>query len=260
MTRHHYLACVTAVTEASEDYFSIIAHLVAPGDCVLDVGGNIGMYAKFLSGLVGPAGKVLSVEPLPRNIAILEYVRRALHLDNVSIVRCALSDRDGRAELSIPTYESGVENYYRPCLGGTGGGRKVWVATRRIDSLLAGQTQRVSFIKIDVEGHEWPCIQGALVSLRRDRPALLIEVNGDPDNPLAAAAELFKILTETGYCAYVWEEHQVRPRVAREQASDYFFLMEEHLAFLNKRGLTRPAPVPVEKARPAAGDRECALS
>ena len=56
-----------------KNIFPIIKHLVSPGDIVLDIGANIGTYAKYLSGLVGQSGKVNSVEPVPQTYAILCY-------------------------------------------------------------------------------------------------------------------------------------------------------------------------------------------
>jgi FkbM family methyltransferase len=236
ITRRHYLRLVANVTEASEKYFSIISHLVTSGDRVMDIGGNIGEYAKFLSGLVGQTGFVVSVEPLPRNIVILNYVKQKLRLDNVSIIRCAVSECDGQAELSIPRSESGVENYYRPSIGGSEG-RKVLVKTRSIDSLLIGNEQRVTFIKIDVEGHELPCVRGAVSTLRNDRPALLVEVSGDPDDPVSSAANLIRTLGDLGYAPYAWDEHKVRLRIPNEHQGDYFFLTADHVSFLAARGL-----------------------
>jgi FkbM family methyltransferase len=237
LTRRYYLRIVAKTTEASESYFSIITHLVSSEDMVMDIGANIGQYAKFMSGLVGPAGTVYSMEPLPRNIAILDYVKQRLRLDNVSIIRCAISESDGRAKLSIPTYESGVENYYRPRIGDDDGLRTVDVETRSIDSLMVNQVHRVSFIKIDVEGHELPCVRGAMATLRRDRPALLIEVSGDPDDPVSSAADLTRLLGDLGYQAYAWDKGKVRLRVRGEHQGDYFFLTAAHVAFLDSRWL-----------------------
>jgi len=43
---------------------------VAPGERVLDVGSGTGLLAEHIAGLVGPAGHVLGIEPLPLRVEI----------------------------------------------------------------------------------------------------------------------------------------------------------------------------------------------
>ena len=37
---------------------------IRPGDCVWDVGANVGLYSELFAATVGPAGKVVSLSPL----------------------------------------------------------------------------------------------------------------------------------------------------------------------------------------------------
>ena len=61
---------------------------LAPGDTVVDVGANIGMFGLQAASLVSPGGKVLCVEPAPRAYAAL---RRTLDA-NVADARCSSVD------------------------------------------------------------------------------------------------------------------------------------------------------------------------
>jgi len=54
-----------ALTDASELDFKVVKTLVAPGDSVVDIGANIGVYTKYLSDLLGNQGRVYSIEPVP---------------------------------------------------------------------------------------------------------------------------------------------------------------------------------------------------
>ena len=47
-----------------QTYFKHGPHL-QEGNVVVDVGGNIGLFALFAAGLVGSSGKVISAEPIP---------------------------------------------------------------------------------------------------------------------------------------------------------------------------------------------------
>ena len=46
---------------------------LAPGDTVLDVGANIGMFAAFAAQRVGLSGHVVAVEPIPLTCDVLSY-------------------------------------------------------------------------------------------------------------------------------------------------------------------------------------------
>ncbi len=236
--RRRYLRVVASIDEGHEPFFSIIKHLVTSGDHVMDIGANIGTYSMFLSSLVGSDGLIYAVEPLPRNALLLAYVVDRLRLGNVTIRDCAISEVDGQAEMAIPRMD-GYENYYRAAIGQKEGSRSVKVVTRSIDSILHRQSPRISFIKIDVEGHELPCIKGALETLKRDQPALLIEVSEDPDDPVSTASALFYSLRHLGYQAHVQDNYKVRARIPGEKQGDYFFLTSDHLHLLSDLQLMR---------------------
>jgi len=59
-----------------------------------------------------------------------------------------------------------------------------------------------NLVKIDVEGHEEACLRGAAELLRQDRPALLVEVAGDPNVEGTSASRVFTSLAAMGYEAY----------------------------------------------------------
>src|SRR5437868_11811919 len=47
----------------------LLCSYIRPGDVVLDVGANIGLYTLCMSRAAGAAGRVLAVEPDPDNLA-----------------------------------------------------------------------------------------------------------------------------------------------------------------------------------------------
>ena len=80
-------------------------------------------------------------------------------------------------------------------------------------------------------------MRGASETLKQDRPALLIEVSQDPDDPESTAAALFHLLGRLGYQANAWDDHRVRARIRGEHQVDYLFLTADHLRFLSARQL-----------------------
>src|SRR5262249_25873906 len=68
---------------------------VAPGDCVFDVGANIGLFSLFLAATVSPRLKIHAFEPaLPAFHAL--RMNAALYGLDARLYDCALASRKGR--------------------------------------------------------------------------------------------------------------------------------------------------------------------
>ncbi|HYE50112.1 MAG TPA: FkbM family methyltransferase [Azospirillaceae bacterium] len=167
----------------------------------IDVGGNAGIWALQLARF---AGHVHSFEPNP---LCLRQLRR-LAAGNVTVHDCALSDRAGEATLRFDPGNTGIgtiEGANPLDRVGNPGIRDVVerrVPVRTLDSFAFN---RVAFVKIDVEGHELPVLQGAADLIRRCRPVLLVEIE-ERHNP-GSFARVVSYLEAFGYRC-----HAVDPR------------------------------------------------
>lgn len=135
------------------EYDNNFSATLRPGDCVWDVGANVGYYTKMFSERVGSKGLVFSFEPSPVNFDRLGETCTVL--DNVTLVRSGLGLND--EELS---FEQGSDE-----LGATsrivesGGGQVVEIRSGR--SLIRdGVASPPNIIKIDVEGFEYEVLKG----------------------------------------------------------------------------------------------------
>jgi FkbM family methyltransferase len=153
------------------DSLALWASLIKPGMVVLDVGAYTGLYA-IIAALRG--AMAIAIEPMPANHWRIG-VNAKLNKVKVDAIAAAASDRDGRATL-----------HYNPKVSLTTGASlqrqerlhrdQIEVKCLTIDSLMLAN---VSAIKIDVEWHE-PCvIRGAMRTIEKWRPALLIETLDD---------------------------------------------------------------------------------
>src|SRR5262245_57205498 len=149
------------------DSLALWAKLIKPGMTVLDVGAYTGLYS-LIAALRG--AKVMALEPLPANYWRLG-VNARLNKIRLEMMMVAASDRDGFAAL-----------HYNPKVALTTGASlqrqmklhhdQIQVRCVKIDSLFLID---LSAIKIDVEWHE-PCVlKGAMRTIERWRPVLLIE-------------------------------------------------------------------------------------
>ncbi len=241
--KRHYLRKIRRGEFEEEHDLKALPSLVGSGDVVLDVGANFGVYTKTLSELVGSAGHVFAIEPIPPTFEVLRYVVRKCGLANVTPIQAAMSDVRGTATMQVPLYDAGGENFYRATIapGGLDASLRAFVVrTETIDSLYARTGRRFAFIKCDVEGHELECIEGAAEVIRTCRPAWLIEVSSDPDEPGTDAAKLFTKLGERGYEPYWFDGTSLRRRSPGDRSVNYFFLTSAHLAGMGGVPPARP--------------------
>src|SRR5207249_4055000 len=123
-----------------------------PGAVFVDVGANIGVFTLPAARKMGPAGRVIAIEPSPRIFPYLERNVALNKLSNVRCIQCAAYDRDGG---TAPFYEAPVDHFGMGSLGAQFHNEPVPVLCRRLDHVLKEQgIERVDVIKVDVEGFE----------------------------------------------------------------------------------------------------------
>lgn len=237
--KQYHAQQVKRFTENVEPNLMVIKYFVDAGECTVDVGANYGMYTKLLSRWVGTEGRVYSIEPVPMTFDILCNNIRTLGLNNVNAINCAVSETTGFAVIEIPIWSSGSENLSRAAIvekGMQSSLRHIEVRTATLDSLLAESSARVSFIKLDVENHELPCIKGAREIIRRSRPAWMVEIPGDPQDETDAAHKIFHLMKVQGYEPFWFDSQALIKYRDGHRSNDFWFLMPEHLVKLRRHG------------------------
>lgn len=157
----------------------------------LDVGAHVGEYCAALEQCVD-SSRIHAFEPNPESCALLRRFFPNIHIENV-----ALSDSKGTAKLSVP--RSGKKTYAtRGTLEHTKSGDDVMeVSLTTLDAFAARISTPLSFVKIDVEGHERRVIAGGKQTILRDHPIILIEIEGR--HSAQPIAETFKEIEALGY-------------------------------------------------------------
>jgi FkbM family methyltransferase len=160
----------------------------------IDVGANDGSYVHYLR---RHARKVIAFEPMPS----LADALRAKFRHDVEIRSIALSDSAGTVELHMPVVDgvtvTGCSTVSPTASATYPGHRAIEVPMATLDSSYEGD---VGFIKIDVEGHEQAVLDGAVQTIRRCRPRMLVEIDERlSPGGLARAKAYFKDLDYRGY-------------------------------------------------------------
>lgn len=238
LKRVRYLNTVRSFWSPEAD---VMVALVEEGDYVLDLGAYVGWYTRVLSQAVGPDGLVHSFEPVPDTFRLLSFCVRRLRLRNVTLFNCAASRVNGKAVMMIPHYPTGGENFHQASLltepEGTAPLRQFTVELRTVDSALPAPPRPITFIKCDVEGHEAEALEGAARTIERDRPALCVEVSGDPDAVGSTSHGIVSSLAHLGYEAYWLDSGRLTRRRPGDRSVNYFFLTDTHRSRLRARGI-----------------------
>lgn len=172
---------------------------------VVDVGANIGEITLVAAQCVGAQGKVIAFEPVT---TIAEKLTRHVQINNLNhvvIIKEALGKEAGG---QIPIYIScgqdvsdehqGLASLYGAELGEE---PIEYVKINTLDSAVNSLSlARLDLIKIDIEGGELACLQGAKEVLRRFKPMLIIEVQEFSAQQAGwKVKELFEYLEGFGY-------------------------------------------------------------
>jgi FkbM family methyltransferase len=169
----------------------------------IDVGANDGCYVHYLR---RHARQVIAFEPMP---SLARMLRRKFRR-GVVVESMALSDTAGAVSLRMPVVDgvvvTGCSTVSSAASATYPAHRAIEVPMDRLDSVYGGE---VGFIKIDVEGHEQAVLDGAIETIRRCRPRMLVEVDERlAPGGLARAKAYFRDL---GYRGYYVEAGRLEP-------------------------------------------------
>ena len=163
-----------------------------PGDVFVDVGANIGYFSLLAARRVGPAGRVVAIEPAPPTFAKLTANLELNPGAPVRPVRAAVAADRG----TIAFYRAERNDAESSTLPGHGREPAGEVDAFPLAALLSDdEIAATRIIKIDIEGGESEALRGILPDIDRfpESMELAIEVHpGDaPGHDAASIAEMF---------------------------------------------------------------------
>ncbi len=190
------------------EYTFHLKNLMRAGDLAIDIGANLGYYARLMARIAGRDGHVYAVEPVAPIRRVL--ARNLRGCGNTEILPYALGAAEGAIRMGNATVRTG--GYF-----GTGqnfvmeAGDEAdveFTAEMRRGSELFGHLTRIDFIKCDVEGYETVIMGEMRPLLERFRPTVLIETGGEN------RARIVALFTELGYEGYTLRRGREIPLAA----------------------------------------------
>jgi FkbM family methyltransferase len=155
--------------------------LVKSGDIVFDIGANIGAHTLGLAQSVGSAGKVYAFEPtdfafekLKRNLALNPELEVRTHTHQILLADAPTASREPEIYAS---WHLGADYSVHP----KHRGRLATTLHATVDTLDGfverESIDRLNLIKMDVDGHEYSVLKGAVETLCEFRPVLVMEMS-----------------------------------------------------------------------------------
>jgi len=153
----------------------LFENIVTGGMTFVDVGASIGYHTLTAARLVGKKGRVFSFEPEPYSYELLVKNIESNEYSNITAVRKAISNKNGKARLFVPEGQFGksllLEDRIFPS------GEQIEVDTQTLDDFFydnSGGYNGVDVIKMDVEGAEPLVIAGMTNIIQSNRQLKIV--------------------------------------------------------------------------------------
>jgi FkbM family methyltransferase len=178
-----------------EDEIKFLRRLLQPGQQIIDIGANYGVYTLSMAKTVGGTGQLWSFEPASNTASFLRKGIAANGFTHIVLEQSALSSVGGTAELSLnqnSELNSLVHN------------QSATIETETVPLVTLDECidrygwQKIDFIKIDAEGEETNILKGGERFFTELSPLVQYEIKAGEELQL----ELVQAFTKLGYSSY----------------------------------------------------------
>jgi FkbM family methyltransferase len=217
---------------------NFIRRYLHPGELVIDVGANIGLFTYATAQATSPDGRVEVFEPLPWAAAVIrENVERNHLAERITVHEIAVADGPGTVRFDS---DLDVSSHIEYVAGKSVSRVSVQVRTNTLDAVLPAGP--IALAKIDVEGAEALVLEGFRGHLASGNPPVVVlEAHTHSLRKMGSSrSEVFAILAALGYRPHLFEVSSSRlVDVPPDWNADVVAVHAEALEMVQNR-LTRP--------------------
>jgi len=178
-----------------EDEIKFLRRLLKPGEKIIDIGANYGVYTLSMARTVQEHGHIWAFEPASSTAAFLEQSIAANHFTNITLEKSALSNVTGLAQFSINEHSE-----LNAVVHGTNpDAPSETVPLKTLDQCMASYDWAdIAFVKIDAEGEEENIIKGGTRFFAERSPLIQYEIKAGTEIHL----DLVNAFAAHGYDSY----------------------------------------------------------
>ena len=222
---YHIDRCMLAFGCYDPDLHRAMEALIRPGMVCFDIGANLGEMSLHMARLAGPDGCVHAFEPLPQI-----YERLAKHVEHNDMsgtVHChqlAISNKNGIELMSCPSRQSDNQGLGSLSNLGVYGDMHEEVTVMTLDTFACEhEITAVNFIKLDIQGGEYACLEGARELLSRFSPIIITEVSpSDLECSGYSSYDLCSLLHNLGYQIHKLSRHGIGKKIPLSNIKENF--------------------------------------
>ena len=220
-----------AIIKNYEKELYIIDHFKDKSKDAIDVGVYRGVYSYKLS---KEFNQIHSFEPNP---LLYPYLKRYLTkiIPNMTLYNYALSNKNELTNLKIPhrgksIFKNNFEEIYKLGCATIHENnnfekfKNYEVECKKLDDVI--KDKEISFIKIDVEGHELSVIEGANNIINKYKPTLLVEI--EEKHTKKPVINTINKIKDFGYKVYFFKNNQIKEIVENDIPNE-----ERNFIFIN---------------------------
>ena len=183
--------------------YEIKKYFEIPSDGVfIDIGANNGKYSIML-GNKYINSKIIAIEPEPNNINFLKKNIELNNLKNIEVIEKGIYSDNKNMNFYIVknNQEHSLDKNWRNV------NKSINIRTITIDNLMKElKLKKVDLIKIDIEGVELHAIKGALKTIEKYKPKIIIETidhfqikNSNEIKTINQSDKILKLIYKFGY-------------------------------------------------------------
>jgi len=174
----------------------LIKKVLKKGMHVIDLGAHIGYHTVIMSKIIGEKGRVFAFEPNPDHIKLLEKNIKVNKLTNVTIVKKAVGNKNGKITLHLNPENLADHRIYQ-----TEDWKGVDVQITSLDQYFKNMKIPIDFIKMDIQGAEGEAILGMKKLLEKNKKIKILSEfwpEGLNQSPIHAK-EYLQVLQKLGF-------------------------------------------------------------
>lgn len=205
----------------------ILQH-VSEGDVCVDAGANVGYFSLLFAKRVAPSGKVIAIEAAPGSVRRL---RANLEVNDVAgvvdVIEAACAPQKGEVTFYLHPEFDGWCRLNPPAEGDPDRIHMgdtwipVTVVADTLTSIVGADVERVSFIKVDIEGAEKAIVPEIAANFRHPRLVVAIELKTDIEETLMPLQEQgFRIYDL--HNDYNWRYERKVPAITEATYRDFY--------------------------------------
>ena len=201
-----------SVKNNEEEELKLVKEFIIPGTDTIDVGVYRGVYSFEMSKY---SNLVHAFEPNPLLFINIEKNLKKI-IKNINFYNYALSDQDGLVSLKVPIRnknhnKENYEEYFQMGKASIHNKNEMNefelfdIKRKKLDDFSF--SNKISFIKIDVEGHESEVLKGSEKTIKENHPILLIEI--EEQYTQKKVKDTLEYINSLGYNSFYFKDNKL---------------------------------------------------